>query len=120
MDGYSDNESEFSIPEVLSRDQVDEFDNGDLLDRRVNLEQNSVDRRFLEMNRQITDLTSLVLAVTEKISSTNREGNRLQTASNAHQSSKAQTKNTLNLALGQCALNKMTEMVIEIGQSSLP
>ena len=82
MHRYSDNESECSVLEVLSRDQMTVFENGDLLDRRVNIRQNSADRRFLEMNRQIGDLTSLGLALTEKMSSTNREGNGLLTASN--------------------------------------
>ena len=41
--------------------------------------------KVLEMNRQISDLTSIVLALTEKITSTNREGNGLLTASNAHE-----------------------------------
>ena len=84
MEGYSDNESECSLPEVLSRDQMNDADNEDLLGRRTNSEQSMVDQRFLEMNRLISDLTSLVLALTEKISSTNREGNGLLTASNAH------------------------------------
>ena len=75
MEGYSDNESECSLLEVLSRDQMNDFDNGDLLGRRIDFEQNMVDRTLLEMNRQISDLTSLVLALTAKISSTNREGN---------------------------------------------
>ena len=39
MDGYGDNESEGSVPEVLSRDQINNFDDGDLLGRRTNFEQ---------------------------------------------------------------------------------
>ena len=87
MDRYSDNGSECIVSEVLSRDQMTEFENGGFLDRRVNIGQNSVDRRFSEVDRQISDLTSLVLALTEKISSTNREGNRQLTASNTHETS---------------------------------
>ena len=37
------------------------------------------------MNRQISELTNLVLALTEKISSSNREGNELNTVSNSHE-----------------------------------
>ena len=37
------------------------------------------------MNRQISELTNLVLALTEKISSSNREGNELNTVSNIHE-----------------------------------
>ena len=64
MEGYSDNESECSLPEVFSREQTNDFDNGDLLGRRTNSEQNMVNQRFLEMNRQCSDLASLVLALT--------------------------------------------------------
>ena len=67
MDENSDNESEGSITEFIFRDQIDEFDNGDLLDRRVNSEQNSVDRRFLEMKKQNSDLTTLVLALVRSL-----------------------------------------------------
>ena len=37
------------------------------------------------MNRQITELTNLVLTLTEKISSSNREGNNLNTVSIGHE-----------------------------------
>ena len=85
MDRYSDDESKRSLPEVLSRDQIDEFNHVHLIDRRANIELNSVDRRFLKMSRQISDLTSLVLSLTETISSTNRESNGLLTTSNANE-----------------------------------
>ena len=39
MDGYSENECECSVQEVLSTDQMNDFDNGDLLGRRTNFEQ---------------------------------------------------------------------------------
>ena len=39
----------------------------------------TVNQRFFDMNRQIIKLTNLVLALTEKISSSNREGNELNT-----------------------------------------
>ena len=38
-----------------------------------------IDQRFYEMNRQIGDLTDLVLALIQQISSNPREGNRLNT-----------------------------------------
>ena len=38
MEGYSDNESESSFPEVLSRNQKKDSDNGVLLGRRTNPE----------------------------------------------------------------------------------
>ena len=80
-DRHSDSESECSVPEVLTREQINEFDNGNLLDFSGESERRAVNQRFTEMNRQISELTNLVLALTEKISSnvkpssSNREGN---------------------------------------------
>ena len=79
MDRHSDTESECSVPEVLSRDQMAEFDDGNLIRIRCTSEQKSIDQRFLEMNKQISDLTGLVLALTEKISSNVGEGNKPNT-----------------------------------------
>ena len=80
-DRHSDTESESSVPEVLTREQINEFDNGNLLDFSSESERQAVNQRFTEMNRQISELTNLVLALTEKISSNeksssnDREGN---------------------------------------------
>ena len=75
----SDNESEASFPEVLTREQMIEFDSHDILNRQNNTERNVKDRRFNEMNSQIGELTDLVLALTQQISSNPREGNGLNT-----------------------------------------
>ena len=89
-DRYSDAESESSVPEVLTREQMNEFDDGNLLDYGDESEHHTVNQRFNEMNKQISELTSLVLALTEKISSndkassSNREGNNLNTVSIGH------------------------------------
>ena len=80
-DRSSDIESECSDPEVLSRDQIDELDDGNLIRTNNNSEQRSIDQRFSEMNKQISELTGLVLALTEKLSSNNGEGNNQSTAS---------------------------------------
>ena len=80
-DRSSDTESECSVPEVLSRDQIDELDYGNLIRTNNNSEQRSIDQRFSEMNKQISDLTGLVLALTEKLSSNSGEGNNQSTAS---------------------------------------
>ena len=86
-DRYSDAESEISIPEVLTREQMNEFDSENSLDYRNESERHTVNQRFNEMNKQISELTNLVLALTEKISSndkissSNREGNDLNTSS---------------------------------------
>ena len=80
-DRHSDTESESSVPEVLTREQINEFDNGNLLDFSGESERQAVNQRFTEMNRQISELTNLVLALTDKISSNeksssnDREGN---------------------------------------------
>ena len=81
----SDIESENNLPEILTRDQINEFDNGDLFNYRNTCELNIVNQRFSEMNKQITELTNLVLVLTEKISSSNREGNELNTVSIGHE-----------------------------------
>ena len=80
-DRSSDTESECSVPEVLSRDQIDELDYGNLTRTNNNSEQRSIDQRFPEMNKQISDLTGLLLASTEKLSSNSGEGNNQSTAS---------------------------------------
>ena len=51
MDRYSDTESEGSIPEVLSREQRIEFNNGDLIKSSNNTEINTFIQRFCEMNK---------------------------------------------------------------------
>ena len=88
---YSDVENESSIPEVLTREQMNDFDNGNLLDYRNESEHHTVNQRFNQMNKQTSDLTNLVLALTEKISSndkissSNRGGNDLNTVSIGHE-----------------------------------
>ena len=73
----SDNESDASFPEVLTREQMVEFDSIDILNRQNIMEGNPIDKRFNEMNRQIGELTDLDLALTQQISSNPREGNGL-------------------------------------------
>ena len=87
MDRYSDSESETSLPEILTNEQRNEYDTDDLLTRQTNTEtgRQSVNQRFTEMNKQITDLTNLLSVLTEKISSSNREGNDLDTVSIGHE-----------------------------------
>ena len=73
----SDSESEASFPEALTREQMIKFDSNDILNRQNNAERNVIDQRFYEMNRQIGELTDLVLALTQQISSNPGEGNGL-------------------------------------------
>ena len=75
----SDSESDTSFPEVLTREQKTDFDSNDVLNRQNIAERNPIDKRFCEMNRQIGEFTDLVLALTQKISSNQREGNELNT-----------------------------------------
>ena len=57
----SDSEKDYSVPEVLSRDQMIEFDNGDILNRDRDFDRNRIEQRFSDMNRQIGELTNMVL-----------------------------------------------------------
>ena len=54
-----------------------DFDSNDIVNRQNNTERNVIDQRFYEMNRQIGELTDLVLALTLQFSSNSREGNEL-------------------------------------------
>ena len=67
----SDSENDHSVHEVLSRDQMIEFDNGDVLNRDRDFDRKRIEQRFSDMNRQIGELTSIVLSLTEKSSSNN-------------------------------------------------
>ena len=102
-DRLSDGESECSVPEVLTRKQMNEFDNENLLDYRNTDNRQAVDQSFSEMNRQISELTNLVLMLTEKISSNDtlpsnhREGNILNTMSNEHGARSDKQNRTVNL-----------------------
>ena len=66
MEQNSDNESEYSFPNTLSRNEINEFENGDLINVRHNSSLISVDQRFIEMNKQISELTNIVLALLRK------------------------------------------------------
>ena len=83
MDRSSDSESETSFPDVLSREQIADLDSDDLLNRRRNNDNYSIDQRFNEINRQIGDLTNIVLTLTHQFTSVNGEGNRLNTAASS-------------------------------------
>ena len=74
-DRVSDTESECSIPDLLTRDQIDELDNENLIHSEQHSDRITIDQRFSSMNRQINELTGLVLALTEKLSSNHGEGN---------------------------------------------
>ena len=84
MEQNSDNESEYSFPNTLSRNQINEFENGDLINVRHNSSLNSVDQRFMEMTKQISELTNIVFALTEKISSSKTECSGLNTVINTN------------------------------------
>ena len=76
----SDNESETSFPDLLTREQMTELDSDELLNRQRNSEKDMIGQRFYDMNTPIGELTNLVLALTQQISSNPREGNELNTA----------------------------------------
>ena len=85
MERHSDAESESSLPEILARNQINLFNNGDLLNYWNDTERHILNQRFSERNKQINELTNLVLASTEKISSSVREGNDLKTVFYRHE-----------------------------------
>ena len=85
MDRNSDSENDSSVPEILMRDQINDFKNGDLLNYQNGNDRHTVDLRFSEKNKPISDLMNLVLALTENISSSKREGNELNTVSIGHE-----------------------------------
>ena len=55
------------------------FDSHDILNRKNNTERTVIDRRFNEIDRQIGELTDLVLALTQQMSSNPRERKELNT-----------------------------------------
>ena len=63
MDRTSDNESESSFPDILTREQMTELDNDNLLSQQRTSERNMIDQRVYETNRQSEELTNLVLAL---------------------------------------------------------
>ena len=50
-----------------------DLDKDNLFNSQHRNERNAIDQRFYEMNRQIGELTNLVLALTQQISSNPRE-----------------------------------------------
>ena len=108
LDRHSEAESEDSVPDILTRDQMNRFENGDLLNYRNYSERYAVNQRFSEMNKKISELTNLVLALMEKISSSNREGNGLNTVSNDHET------RSDNISLLSSAFIKVLERIIKI------
>ena len=63
------------------------------MNRQNIAERNPIDQRFYEMNRQIGEMTDLVLALTQQISSNQREGNELNTVTtNANSRSDSREK----------------------------
>ena len=77
MERASNNESETRFIDILFREQMNELDNDDLLNRQSDTERDVIDRRFFKMNRPIGELTNLVLVPTQQFSSNTREGNGL-------------------------------------------
>ena len=107
MDRTSDNESETSFSELLSREQMVDLDSDDVLTRRQNSSNYDIDRRFNEINRQIGDLTNIVLTLTNQFASVNGEGNRLNPVTTSTDS----RSDTLSCCGCQCMLAKCEQVV---------
>ena len=73
------------MPDVLTREQMDELDNENLLNHQNETERHTVNQRFSELNRHYSELSNLVLALTEKIPSNNGEAIDLNSVSYAHE-----------------------------------
>ena len=76
---------------------MSEFDNGNLLDYSGESERRAVNQRFTEMTRQINELTNLVLALTEKISSNEKpsSSNREENEPNITTSNETDTRSDM-------------------------
>ena len=92
----SDNESDASFTEALTREQMIDFDSNDILSRHNNTERNVIDQLFCEMNRQIGELTDLVLPLTQQISSNPREGSGLNAVTNTNSRSDNQSLSSVH------------------------
>ena len=55
MGRNSNSESDSSVSEILTRDQINEFNNGDLLNYQNGNDRHTVELRFAEMTKQISD-----------------------------------------------------------------
>ena len=74
-DDFDDNASDLSLPGIGSRTfEIESFDRN-YEDQEKDHERVRIERRFNEMSRQIGELTTLVRTLTEKTSSSIREGN---------------------------------------------
>ena len=70
---YSDNESDISLPGFESQNVIVRTDNGRMAECGRDHERVRIEQRFNDMNRLIGELTTLVLNLTEKLSSGIRE-----------------------------------------------
>ena len=77
MEFFSDNDSEVSVPECNSRRATNNIEEAKLQALAIDHERLNYDQTLLEMNNQTRELTAVVKAFADQISSTisNRERN---------------------------------------------
>ena len=115
MDRSSDSEGETSFPDVLSRDQIADLDSEDVLTRRQNNNNYDIDHRFNEINRQIGDLTDIVLSLTNQLASVNGEGNRLNavtTNTNSRSDNDTWQSHCCSEDIQSCLVNLLVELFL--------
>ena len=73
-DEYSDNEDNISVADHYSGSYFNDHDDETLRSQEKDHERSRIEQRFLEMNMQIGELTSMVRALTEKVTNSWEEG----------------------------------------------
>ena len=73
---YSDNEDNMSVADHFGENILENEIENDMREIERDHENHRFEQRFLEMNRQIGELTSIVKALTDRLSNSREENNR--------------------------------------------
>ena len=73
---YSDNEDNMSVADHFGENILENETENDMREIERDHENHRFEQRFLEMNRQIGELTSIVKALTDRLSNSREENNR--------------------------------------------
>ena len=72
-DEYSDNEDNISVADHYSGSYFNDCSDEAMRSQERDHERSRIEQRFLDMNRQIGELTSMVRALTEKVTNSREE-----------------------------------------------
>ena len=72
-DGFVDDEDNTSVADHYSRSYFNEKDEETMRSQETDHETFRIEQRFLEINQQISELTSVVRALTEKVTNSREE-----------------------------------------------